>query len=58
MNAPTPQMIRKLRGKLGLTRSEAAGIIECSARTWEAWEAGRRPMHPAFWFAFKHLTNQ
>lgn len=46
---PRPEVIVAARRAAGLTQTEAAALIYCSLRGWQQWEAGERPMHPAFW---------
>ncbi len=50
---PTPEQIKALRGQLGLSQSQAAALIHATLRVWQAWEAGERRMHPAFWELFR-----
>jgi DNA-binding transcriptional regulator YiaG len=57
MNSPTAKEIKAARTKLGMTKREAAETIACSLRAWEEWEAGRTPMHPAFWLAWVCKTQ-
>jgi DNA-binding transcriptional regulator YiaG len=40
----TGDQLRKLREKLDLTPTEAAASISVSARTWQRWEASKKPM--------------
>ena len=47
--SPTPRDITKSRHTLGVTQSAAARRIGVTLRTWQAWEAGDRTMHPTFW---------
>ena len=39
-------MIKETREELGLTRQEAANIVEVPLRTWEKWERGERTPAP------------
>lgn len=54
---PTPQEVREARERAGMTQEAAAGIIYCSYRTWQDWEAGARRMHPAFWRLWRMLVS-
>lgn len=40
----TGDELRKLREKIGLTPTEAAASISVSARTWQRWEASKKPI--------------
>ncbi len=40
------------RAAAGLTQAQAGALIYTPLRTWQDWEAGRRPMHPAFFELF------
>ncbi len=60
--SPTPQELRDLRHKLGLTQLEAANILTVSRRTWEAWEqttrtGTHRDMDPKLYKLFLLLTK-
>ena len=46
---PTPKMIREYRLKVGLTQRASGELIGYACRTWEDWEAGRRPMRASIW---------
>ena len=50
---PKPPEIRAAREAAGLTQTEAGALIFVSLRGWQQWEAGERPMHPAFWELFQ-----
>jgi DNA-binding transcriptional regulator YiaG len=50
---PTPSDIKKVRESAGLTQIQAAELIYSTRRTWQDWEAGINPMHPALWELFK-----
>ena len=39
-------MIKETREELGLSRKEAAEIVEVPLRTWEKWETGERTPAP------------
>lgn len=60
---PSPDEIRALRDKAGLTQAEAASLVHTTLRNWQQWEAtegtNMRPMHPAFWelFQLKLIAN-
>lgn len=51
-NSPAPTEIRELRKKHGLTQAAAAKLLYSSARAWREWEAGTKPMRPAYWELF------
>ena len=46
MLSPTPQEIKAWRESAGLTQAQAAALIGYTARAWENWEQGIRPMRP------------
>jgi len=54
---PTPEEIRKARQKAGLTQTEAAEKVWMSLRAWQDWEAGKRTMLPAVFWAFQQRTK-
>ncbi len=56
--APTPAEIRKAREAANLTQEAAAVKIDSTRRTWENWEAGKRPMHSGLFKLFLILTGQ
>lgn len=37
----TPEQVRQIRERFGLTQAQAASAIGVSARTWHAWELPR-----------------
>lgn len=39
---PSPEQIKALREKLGLTQAEAAAKIAVGQAVWAAWESGQR----------------
>lgn len=51
--SPAPDEIREARESAGLSVSAAAQIIYSSRRAWIEWEAGRFPMHRAFFELFQ-----
>ncbi len=51
-DSPQPGAIRAARAAAGLTQAQAGALIYTPLRTWQDWEAGRRPMHPAFFELF------
>ena len=60
---PTPEEIRELRAKMGLSQSQAAALVFSSTIAWQQWETpiGRqenRRMHPAAWNLFRLRTGQ
>ena len=58
-NTPTPEEIRALRKKHGLTMRECADFVHSTIGGWQQWEyknvaAGKgRTMSPAFWELFR-----
>ena len=40
----SPEQIKAVRKKAGLTQAEAAALISYSKRAWQDWEQGRKPM--------------
>lgn len=52
-NPPTPATIRALRQKKGYTQAEAAGLLEVTARAWQHWEGGTRPINGPAWRLFQ-----
>lgn len=42
----TPDQVKRLRRKLGLTGSKFAALIGCHPVTLRRWEAGLRPVSP------------
>ena len=47
--SPTPDEIRALRQRAGLSRVEFAALVHASPRSLEKWETGERKMHPGLW---------
>lgn len=43
----SPEQIKEVRKKAGLTQKEAAELISYSKRAWQDWEQGRKPMRDA-----------
>jgi putative transcriptional regulator len=48
--SPSPDEIRAARAAAGLTQTQAAAVIYCTLR---AWQAGKRAMHPAFFELYR-----
>ncbi len=46
MTHPTPTEIKAWRVSAGITQAQAAALIGYTARSWENWEQGARPMRP------------
>ena len=46
--APKPDELREFRRVHGMSTQEAGELVHVTAKAWERWEAGERPMHPAF----------
>jgi DNA (cytosine-5)-methyltransferase 1 len=55
---PKPPEIRAAREAAGLTQAEAGELVHVSMRGWQQWEAGERPMHPAFWELFRRKLKE
>lgn len=45
-------LVKRARLSAGLSRQDAAQLVYASARTWDAWESGLRPMPRARWELF------
>ena len=54
---PSPAEIKAAREALGLTQTQAAAAVYVPLRTWQRWESGDAPMHPAFWELFDKKTS-
>lgn len=54
---PTPEEIRGARLSADLTQTEAGGLVYTTVRSWQRWESGAKPMHPAFWELFRMKTG-
>jgi len=50
---PRPEQVRAAREAAGLTQTEAGALVYVTLNGWQKWEAGERPMHPAFWALFR-----
>lgn len=55
---PTTDEIIAARKRAGLTQTEAAALVYSTLRAWQFWEAGERPMHPAFWDLFRRKARE
>lgn len=58
---PAASEVRAAREAAGHDTTQAARTIYSTATTWEAWEAAdarKRPMHPAFFELYLLKTNQ
>jgi len=53
----TPLDLRADRLSLGLTQAQAAALLPVDRVTWTRWEAGTRPMHPAWYRLWRHLAG-
>jgi transcriptional regulator with XRE-family HTH domain len=42
----TPIELKELRKRLGLSQTEAAGLVHVSQRTWARYESGAKPVPP------------
>lgn len=56
--SPEPDDIRAARTAVGLTQTEAGGVVHASLRTWQQWEAGDRKMHPGLFELFQLKTGR
>jgi DNA-binding transcriptional regulator YiaG len=54
---PTPEEIKTLRAKHGLTQAQAAKLVFAGLRTFQHWEGGSRRMPQAAWHLFKSLID-
>lgn len=59
---PTPEEIRALRERLGMTQTEAAAVIHANLRSWQRYEAqigtpDSQRMHPGLWELFQLKTE-
>lgn len=54
---PTRDDIRQIRKDAGLSQSAAAELIYSTLRTWQDWEYGKNPMHPAIFELFCDKTK-
>ena len=57
MNSPTKEQIQQARKDAGLTQVQAAELIYSTRRTFQDWEYGVSPMHPAIWELFLIKTK-
>ena len=57
MNSPTKEQIQQARKDAGLTQVQAAELVYSTRRTWQDWEYGVSPMHPAIWELFLIKTK-
>lgn len=48
-STPKPEEIREFRRVRDLSARDAGSLVYVTGRAWLMWEAGERPMHPAFW---------
>ena len=58
MEGPSKEEIRAARLAADLTQTEASAMVYVELRAWQHWEAGTRPMHPAFWELFRLKTKR
>ncbi len=47
-STPKPDELKEFRRVHGMSTKEAAELVHVTEGAWERWEAGERPMHPAF----------
>lgn len=45
---PSPDEVREFRRSRELSAEQAGTLVHVTGRAWQRWEAGERPMHPAF----------
>ena len=57
MTYPVPSEIRAWRESVGLTQAQAAALIGYTARAWENWEQGVRPMRLALFDLARRSAN-
>ena len=57
MISPTKEQIQQARKDAGLTQVQAAELIYSTRRTFQDWEYGVSPMHPAIWELFLIKTK-
>ena len=57
MKSPTPAELIQFRLKFGLSQTAAAKLAYSSLRSWQYWESGARPMHPAIWDSVKRSAE-
>lgn len=50
---PAPADIRAARESAGMTQTQAAALIHGTLRSWQAYEAGDRRLHPGLWELFR-----
>ena len=55
---PTPEMIRALRERSGMTQTAFGELGFYSLRGVQDWEAGLRRMHPLTWAAYRHMLGE
>lgn len=55
--APTTDDIRASRLALGMTQAQAAKIMLCGTRQWQAWEYGTRIMPTIKWLWWREQTK-
>lgn len=49
---PTSEAIATARGRAGHTQVQAGASVGSTARTWQDWERGARPMPLAVWWLY------
>lgn len=54
---PTPEEIRALRSRLGLTQAEAASRALVTPRAWIKYESGEREIPAPTWALFRLRTG-
>ncbi len=49
---PTTEEIKEARSHAGLSQQKAADMVHSPQRSWQSWEYGISPMHPAIFELF------
>lgn len=53
MSELTPNELKLIRKKAGLTQKKISELINVSSKTWQQWEAGKTPMREPYYFLLK-----
>ncbi len=54
----TPEELKKLRKKMGISQERLARKMDVSSRTVHRWEKGDNPIHPVFAEHIRGLAKQ
>lgn len=57
IRAPTGEQVQAAREKAKLQQTQAAALVQSTARRWREWEAGDHRMHPGLWELFLIRTQ-